>query len=221
MINQQFKFQRHNLEAISKAVIHQSLTQAARVLSTPRDSEDEIKDNLILLHREVESIKEIMWSQDYGNDKQQSYGWESIRTAQSSKNRKNLRSNNAIHFQGVLGQIAIWSRTIENIEPGYEAEVVENSSGRGRLESDTRIVVQPSSTVARYITDRGFSIIIRRTQRNRLNMQLSTFRAVPDDALIFEFCRTGNVKGIQTLFSRGEASAYDTNTDGFSPLHVH
>jgi hypothetical protein len=49
---------------------------------------------------------------------------------------------------------------------------------------------------------------------------IQTFRPIPDDSLIFDFCKVGNVEGIKTLFSRGEASPWDVDSDGWTPLHV-
>lgn len=49
---------------------------------------------------------------------------------------------------------------------------------------------------------------------------LNTFTAVSNDSLIFAFCKTGDIGGVQTLLSRVKASVRDTNTQGWTPLHV-
>ncbi|KAH7409134.1 hypothetical protein BKA64DRAFT_388235 [Cadophora sp. MPI-SDFR-AT-0126] len=49
---------------------------------------------------------------------------------------------------------------------------------------------------------------------------LNTFRPVPDDSLIFEFCRLGNIEGVQLLLERGQASTWDTNSEDETPLHL-
>lgn len=49
---------------------------------------------------------------------------------------------------------------------------------------------------------------------------LRPFCAVPDNALIFEFCKNGNIDGIRTLLVRGDASLWDRNSGGQTPLHV-
>lgn len=49
---------------------------------------------------------------------------------------------------------------------------------------------------------------------------LNTFRTVPDDAMIFEFCKEGNLAGVQTLLSRGKASVRDTDSHGRTALFV-
>jgi hypothetical protein len=49
---------------------------------------------------------------------------------------------------------------------------------------------------------------------------LETFRCVPDDSLIFDFCRSGNIQGVETLSRTGKASVWDTDSAGWTPLHV-
>jgi hypothetical protein len=45
-------------------------------------------------------------------------------------------------------------------------------------------------------------------------------RAVPDDSPIFNACRKGNISAVQFLLSQGNASVRDTNSKGWTPLHV-
>lgn len=49
---------------------------------------------------------------------------------------------------------------------------------------------------------------------------LSSFRLVPDNALIFEYCITGDFSGLQALLARGEASVRDIDSAGRTALHV-
>jgi hypothetical protein len=63
-------------------------------------------------------------------------------------------------------------------------------------------------------------MISKSTRGWQNNLSSRTFRAVSDDALIFEFCETGNVEGIRTLLARGDASVMDRDPDGWTPLHV-
>ncbi|ERF74981.1 hypothetical protein EPUS_08522 [Endocarpon pusillum Z07020] len=48
---------------------------------------------------------------------------------------------------------------------------------------------------------------------------LNPVRAVPDDSLIFDFCKTGNIEAVQHMIARGVASVQDTNSKGWTPLH--
>lgn len=45
-------------------------------------------------------------------------------------------------------------------------------------------------------------------------------RAVPDNSPIFNACRKGNVSVVRYLLSEGEASVRDTDSKGWTPLHV-
>ncbi len=63
-------------------------------------------------------------------------------------------------------------------------------------------------------------MISKSTRGWQNNLSSRAFRAVSDDALIFEFCTTGNVEGIRTLIARGDASVMDRDPRGWTPLHV-
>jgi hypothetical protein len=45
-------------------------------------------------------------------------------------------------------------------------------------------------------------------------------RAVPDDSPIFSACRKGNLSTVRFLLAEGKASVRDTNSKGWTPLHV-
>jgi hypothetical protein len=49
---------------------------------------------------------------------------------------------------------------------------------------------------------------------------IQTFRAVEESALVFEFCREGNLEGLRSLFRRKEASPWDRDPQGQTPLVV-
>ena len=49
---------------------------------------------------------------------------------------------------------------------------------------------------------------------------METSYPVPDDALIFEFCREGNLAGVKTLLSKGQASVRDVDSLGRTALFV-
>lgn len=65
----------------------------------------------------------------------------------------------------------------------------------------------------------GVELLIAHGSRGWKN-DIRTFRAVSDDHTIFDFCRTGNITGVKALLSSGTASPWDTNTHGWTPLHV-
>jgi len=43
---------------------------------------------------------------------------------------------------------------------------------------------------------------------------------MPDDSLIFEFCRQGNLSAVRQLISQGQGSIWDVNSWGETPLHA-
>jgi hypothetical protein len=52
------------------------------------------------------------------------------------------------------------------------------------------------------------------------NCRITVTCALPGDSLIFELCRTGQTRAVQTLFDKGLASVVDTSPKGWKPLHV-
>ncbi|KAL4881847.1 hypothetical protein BJY04DRAFT_217916 [Aspergillus karnatakaensis] len=49
---------------------------------------------------------------------------------------------------------------------------------------------------------------------------LQPFRTVSDNSIVFSFCQDGNIGAVSRLIERGEASVYDTDSTGWSPLHI-
>jgi len=43
---------------------------------------------------------------------------------------------------------------------------------------------------------------------------------MPDNSLIFEFCRQGNLNAVRQLISQGQGSIRDVNSWGETPLHA-
>ncbi|KAL1968865.1 hypothetical protein VTN77DRAFT_1226 [Rasamsonia byssochlamydoides] len=65
----------------------------------------------------------------------------------------------------------------------------------------------------------GLDVMLSRSTKGWKNT-LRTFHAVVDDSPIFTFCKNGNIDGVRTLLACGQASPLDTNTNGWTPLHV-
>ncbi|KAI4665460.1 uncharacterized protein J4E78_002921 [Alternaria triticimaculans] len=51
------------------------------------------------------------------------------------------------------------------------------------------------------------------------NCNITVTCPVPDDSLIFELCRTGQTRAVETLLEKGMASVVDTSPKGWKPLH--
>ncbi|RYO31391.1 hypothetical protein AA0113_g11847 [Alternaria arborescens] len=51
------------------------------------------------------------------------------------------------------------------------------------------------------------------------NCNITVTRRVPNDALIFELCRTGQTHAVEALSEKVMASVVDTSPKGWKPLH--
>ncbi|MCJ1284982.1 hypothetical protein MMC26_004319 [Xylographa opegraphella] len=86
-------------------------------------------------------------------------------------------------------------------------------------EHKMNIRIKPAWWLVKIGFNRGIEIAFSQATAQGLKISLSPIRLVPDDALIFDFCYTGNIDGVRRLLMRGEASARDTNSWGCTPLH--
>lgn len=94
-----------------------------------------------------------------------------------------------------------------------------SSFSNGVLERETTLIYHPAQWLIRGGVTFGVNVLFMRAAQG-LTHQIRTFRTVPDDSLIFEFCREGNLDGIRSLLRRKEASPWDVNSKGWTPLYV-
>lgn len=83
----------------------------------------------------------------------------------------------------------------------------------------TSFIFHPASWLIRIGFKYGLEAMITKSQAG-WQYNILPVRSVPDDALVFEFCKLGNVDAVRELFRRGDASVLDVNRDGWRPLHV-
>lgn len=57
-------------------------------------------------------------------------------------------------------------------------------------------------------------------QASHWTFNLRPWQVVSPDSLLFAFCREGDLRNIQRLFSKGLASPFDITPDGDTALHV-
>jgi hypothetical protein len=89
---------------------------------------------------------------------------------------------------------------------------------RESVEKDVDYVFYPTGVLRRIGVSYGFWINAKATSGWKYSLQ--PFNAVPENSLIFEFCRDGNLSGIQTLLRLGQASLQDRDPFGRTPLWV-
>ncbi|EMR87911.1 hypothetical protein ACHAPC_002877 [Botrytis cinerea] len=105
----------------------------------------------------------------------------------------------------------IWS-----VSQRIQEQIVHSSGTRDRVEAESQIIVYPSKWLVNIGMAYGVKLSVLASRGWQYSFQ--PFRAVSESALIFEFCRTGNLDGVRTLLSRGDASPYDRDPSGKTPL---
>ncbi|KAF2865397.1 hypothetical protein BDV95DRAFT_612781 [Massariosphaeria phaeospora] len=95
----------------------------------------------------------------------------------------------------------------------------DRNSTETASEIETQFTFYPASWLMWWGLRYGFHVVLYREGASWKN-SLQTFHAVPDDSLIFEFCEQGNIMAVNSLLTRGRASPWDTNSKGWTPLHL-
>jgi hypothetical protein len=109
----------------------------------------------------------------------------------------------------------VWIRTTIIYLPN------ETGNPHGRSQSVTSFVFYPTGWIQQLGVRNGLEAVIASAGRSWLfNCRLTVTRAVPEDSLIFELCRTGQTRAVETLLSKGLGSVVDTSPKGWKPLHV-
>lgn len=83
----------------------------------------------------------------------------------------------------------------------------------------TTTTFHPSQWLLRFGISFGVQVLLAKSIEGS-EYRMKSYRAVPDDALIFRFCREGNDMAIQKLFEHGQASPWDRDSWGMTPLFV-
>jgi hypothetical protein len=137
--------------------------------------------------------------------------------SRSLARRKRLISNDMVVKRTLFGTIYIHSKK-SILESSQHASAIRGSQGT-REEFESTYGFRPADWLLAWNLNLGGEFILRRSSQGWKN-SIRTFRAVGDDHDMFRFCREGNIDGVRTLLSRGDASPWDINTHGWTPLHV-
>ena len=130
--------------------------------------------------------------------------------------RRTLKVSESI-TEGFLGSIRATSSTI--LQTSRQTRECTLDREQDQHEYETSYTISPPSWLVRLGFRYGFRLGFLSSTQGWENT-LKTFCPVPDDAVIFEFCRQGNVSAVRSLLSRGLASVRDTDSRGYTPLHV-
>lgn len=94
----------------------------------------------------------------------------------------------------------------------------QHPSSRKREQESAVYFFYPPRLLNKFGVSYGMQITARSTAGWQYS--LSIFRAVPENAPIFEFCRDGNLSAVRTLLATGNASPWDRDPTGRTPLWV-
>jgi hypothetical protein len=124
---------------------------------------------------------------------------------------RNCQSSRRFNLNTAIFTVVSHSRT-SLVRTLRSSEVHETS------EAENTIIIYPKATGRFFGITRGMLLSAQATSGWQYSIQ--PFRAVEESALVFEFCREGNLEGLKSLFRRGEASPWDRDPKGQTPLLV-
>jgi hypothetical protein len=95
-----------------------------------------------------------------------------------------------------------------------------SDSSQGRVEVVNSFIFYPSSWLTKMGLGYGTEASLTCSPAEGWKFNFAPLRAVPENSLIFDLCRRGEVNAVQLMLDRGDASVKDTSPRGWSPLHV-
>ena len=134
-----------------------------------------------------------------------------------SRRKQTLARNHAVVECG-FGTVYIQSRTC--CSQLKETDVETRSFLDDEYEHESSFTVFPAAWLVRLGFKYGLHLSLVKSSIRGWKQTLSTSCHVPDDALVFEFCKQGNVAGVRSLLLRGDASVRDVDSQGQTPLFV-
>ena len=134
-----------------------------------------------------------------------------------SRRKQTLAWNDAVMEFG-FGTVYIQSKT--SCSELKRTDVVTRSSLDDEYEHESSFTVSPAAWLVSLGFKYGLHFSLVKSSIRGWKQTLSTSCHVPDDALVFEFCKQGNVSGVRSLLLRGDASVRDIDSQGRTPLFV-
>ena len=142
--------------------------------------------------------------------------------AEHIPNSRSRRKQTLARHQAVVeysfGTVYIQSRTC--CSQLKETDVETRSYLDDEYEHESSFTVCPAAWLVRLGFRYGLHLSLVKSSIRGWKQTLSTSCHVPDDALVFEFCKQGNVSGVRSLLLRGDASVRDVDSQGQTPLFV-
>lgn len=119
--------------------------------------------------------------------------------------------------ENMLGKICFTTKTF-HLRSRRSADLDACHSDT-QYQFETSFTLHPAPWLIRCGVNFGLRAVVARSIQG-WKQKLESYRAVPDSSKIFTYCSEGNLDGVRSLFSSGMASSHDTNSYGWTPLHV-
>jgi hypothetical protein len=107
----------------------------------------------------------------------------------------------------------VWVRTSTVHVKGYPLE------SKASFQTVTSFIIYPASWLKRLGVDRGLETSVANGP-DGWQFQFNPIRAVSESSLIFELARSGELRSVELLITKGLASVLDTSPKGWTALHV-
>lgn len=119
----------------------------------------------------------------------------------------------------LFGKLHLVTQVLQPLEQNTRTDEQEIDTQACHSTIHTTLTFHPSQWLLTIGVSFGIQVLLSRSFRG-LDYRLKTYRAVSDNALIFELCERGEIGAMQLLFDKRQASPWDTNSKGLSPLFV-
>lgn len=139
-----------------------------------------------------------------------------VTEASKNKNKisRSLQSTRCFHtssYKSRFGTMIYQTRVIKQSITAFD-------EGSVQYKTTTSFIFRPASWLIRMGLKFGIEATAINSQTG-WKYNISPVMAVQDDALIFKFCKLGNIGAVQELL-KGDASVLDVDSGGWRPLHV-
>ena len=124
-----------------------------------------------------------------------------------------LRSSSTSVKDTIFGRVYISTASWES---GGDDADGENDDQQHTVKTTIRF--HPSHWLLKCGLYYGLNVAYMRSERGLKLTNLEAFRAVPDNALVFELARWGSLNAMRVMFADGRASPLDTDSRGWTPL---
>ena len=150
------------------------------------------------------------------------FSMKTLSRAEHIPNSRSRRKQTRVRHDAVMefGFGTVYIRSKTSCSHLKETDVETRSSLDDEYEHESSFAVYPAAWLVSLGFKYGLHLSLIKSSIRGWKQTLSTSCHVPDDALIFEFCKEGNVSGVRSLLLRGDASVRDIDSQGQTPLFV-